>query len=586
MEKKGFVFVESLTVIIIVILSLTLLISSYGLVTRKSKENEYYDLPADKYLLYVIGNLGENNEDYNGVTTSFVATKDNCSNFMINRMSDCSKVFEDNDLQYYIVIYSLNLELNSGNPTQKYDSATIEYLKTLKKCNSTSDESCDDAYVVGVFKRNNKFYYVSLKVGTKEPTNETSIITLNANGGTIPVTSGWTNASDNKTATKELTYGNEYGELPTPVRTNYLFAGWEDENNNIITSSSTVNNSQAHSLFAKWILPVTVSFNPNGGNVSTSSKTVNFQEQYGTLPIPTRDGYRFVNWKDSNNNVISSSSIVNIQTNHTLTANWEQHFTFVTRQNANQITAGDEVAFASEHFYVLSSNSTNTELIAKYNLLVGDVYSYSGSGWSKTSTLTSGNLGYGLQSSIAKGYYGGYDRTGVVAFSGVGYWDNCMCESNGAGSTVCPGHCGLKSKYANSANPAGATEYVSPYPNIYDSSMSSIAPSMEAYISGSDTWGYAQNNGYTVAYYVNNYINKLKTMGAPSNITGRLLYLSEATNLSSTILGSTSYWLGTSTAWGDAYSVYAGNIGNAYAFWHTSTYGVRPVVTVGTSNLQ
>ena len=586
MEKKGFVFVESLTVIIIVILSLTLLISSYGLITRKSKENEYYDLPADKYLLYVIGNLGENNEDYNGVTTSFVATKDNCSNFMINRMSDCSKVFEDNDLQYYIVIYSLNLELNSGNPTQKYDSATIEYLKTLKKCNSTSDESCDDAYVVGVFKRNNKFYYVSLKVGTKEPTNETSIITLNANGGTIPVTSGWTNASDNKTATKELTYGNEYGELPTPVRTNYLFAGWEDENNNIITSSSTVNNLQDHSLFAKWILPVTVSFNPNGGNVSTSSKTVNFQEQYGTLPIPTRDGYRFVNWKDSNNNVISSSSIVNIQTNHTLTANWEQHFTFVTRQNANQITAGDEVAFASEHFYVLSSNSTNTELIAKYNLLVGDVYSYSGSGWSKTSTLTSGNLGYGLQSSIAKGYYGGYDRTGVVAFSGVGYWDNCMCESNGAGSTVCPGHCGLKSKYANSANLAGATEYVSPYPYIYDSSMSSIAPSMEVYISGSDTWGYAQNNGYTVAYYVNNYINKLKTMGAPSNITGRLLYLSEATNLSSTILGSTSYWLGTSTAWGDAYSVYAGNISNAYAFWHTSTYGVRPVVTVGTSNLQ
>ena len=109
---------------------------------------------------------------------------------------------------------------------------------------------------------------------------------------------------------------------------------------------------------------------------------------------------------------------------------------------------------------------------------------------------------------------------------------------------------------------------------------------MGSYVSSSDTWGYAQNNGYTVAYYVNNYINKLKTMGAPSNITGRLLYLSEATNLSSTILGSTSYWLGTSTAWGDAYSVYAGNIGNAYAFWHTSTYGVRPVVTVGTSNLQ
>lgn len=164
MKKNGFVFVESITVIIIVVLSLTLLLSSYALVTRKSKENEYYDLPSDKYLLYVIGNLGETDEDYNGITTSFVATKDNCNTYMSSRISNCTKVFNDYNLIYYIVIYNLNDELKNGNPTQRYDSGTIEYLKTLKRCTNGSDTSCKDGYVIGVFKRNNNYYYVSLQL--------------------------------------------------------------------------------------------------------------------------------------------------------------------------------------------------------------------------------------------------------------------------------------------------------------------------------------------------------------------------------------------------------------------------------------
>ena len=41
---------------------------------------------------------------------------------------------------------------------------------------------------------------------------------------------------------------------------------------------------------------VTVIFEPNGGQVSQSSKTVTIGNAYGELPTPTRDGYTFVNW--------------------------------------------------------------------------------------------------------------------------------------------------------------------------------------------------------------------------------------------------------------------------------------------------
>ena len=57
--------------------------------------------------------------------------------------------------------------------------------------------------------------------------------------------------------------------------------------------------------------------------------------------------------------------------------------TYVNRQNEGSITVGDEVAIDTEHFYVISSDSTNTVLLAKYNLLVGDVYNKNGSNWER-----------------------------------------------------------------------------------------------------------------------------------------------------------------------------------------------------------
>ena len=71
--------------------------------------------------------------------------------------------------------------------------------------------------------------------------------------------------------------------------------------NNVITSSSSVNVQQNHSLFARWIYPDrTVTFNANGGTVSPTSKTVNKGFTYGTLPTPEKSGYTFAGWMGKN----------------------------------------------------------------------------------------------------------------------------------------------------------------------------------------------------------------------------------------------------------------------------------------------
>ena len=61
---------------------------------------------------------------------------------------------------------------------------------------------------------------------------------------------------------------------------------------------------------------------------------------------------------------------------------------FVTRQNSGSITVRDEIAIDSEHFYVISTNSTETVLLAKYNLFVGDIFEEIDGSWAKTGTIS------------------------------------------------------------------------------------------------------------------------------------------------------------------------------------------------------
>ncbi len=261
---------------------------------------------------------------------------------------------------------------------------------------------------------------------------------------------------------------------------------------------------------------------------------------------------------------------------------WPPIIQYVNRQTENQITVGDEISIAGEHFYVVSSDQNDTVLLAKYNLLVGDVYEEIESTWTKTKTMDASNTeGYGLQSETAKGSYSGATSyIGIVAFSGKGYWDNAEYKCNGT-SCSSTGTGGLKSEYANSSNAEGTTSYTSPYPYVYRSNIGNDVEPQYAYAS---PWGYAQDNGYTIAYYVEHYVGTLKGLGAPNTITGRLLSYEEVISLSGTIKGNWSYWLGSGASNSILWFVNRGSIGSAYS-WIDNNIGVRPVIEIPTSEL-
>lgn len=68
----------------------------------------------------------------------------------------------------------------------------------------------------------------------------------------------------------------------------------------------------------------TVTFNTDGGAVVRPTKIVTNGNEYGSLPIPIKNDYNFVGWYTESNVKIEANSVVNLNSDVTLYARWEQ----------------------------------------------------------------------------------------------------------------------------------------------------------------------------------------------------------------------------------------------------------------------
>lgn len=115
--------------------------------------------------------------------------------------------------------------------------------------------------------------------------------TFNSNGGSTPSPSS---------ITKE--YNTALGTLPTCSRTGYTFLGWYTASSGGTKISTTTVVTKDITYYAQWsINSYTLTFNPNGGIVTPTSKDLEYNSAYGTLPIPTRASdaqytYTFAGW--------------------------------------------------------------------------------------------------------------------------------------------------------------------------------------------------------------------------------------------------------------------------------------------------
>ncbi len=190
-------------------------------------------------------------------------------------------------------------------------------------------------------------------------------VTFDPNGGSVSPSS------------KTVTYGSTYGTLPTPTRTGYRFNGWYTaaSGGSQVTSSTTVTTASDHTLYAHWTeVDITVTFDPNGGSVSTSSKTVTYGSTYGTLPTPTRTGYRFNGWYTAaeGGSKVTSSTTVTTASNHTLYAHWTpREYTVYFDPNGGSIsTISKKVTYGEAYGTLPTPTRTEYTFIGWYTAAI------------------------------------------------------------------------------------------------------------------------------------------------------------------------------------------------------------------------
>ncbi|MCC8044360.1 MAG: InlB B-repeat-containing protein, partial [Clostridiales bacterium] len=146
-------------------------------------------------------------------------------------------------------------------------------------------------------------------------------------GSDIYVVSFDANGGSSSTGSMEVTYGTAYGSLPEATRKGYTFLGWYTavDGGSKVTGETTVSTAEHHTLYAHWkVKSYTVTFDANGGSVSTESKKVTYEKAYGTLPTPKRSGYKFSGWytKASGGSKVTKTTTVSKASAHTLYAHW------------------------------------------------------------------------------------------------------------------------------------------------------------------------------------------------------------------------------------------------------------------------
>ena len=145
-------------------------------------------------------------------------------------------------------------------------------------------------------------------------------VIFNANGGTV------------KEESKNVNYGKVYGDLPIPVREGYEFNGWytDAKAGSLIDKNTIVTAVSDQVLYARWTpIQYTLTYNANGGTVSTAEKKITVEDEFGELPVPTREYYDFLGWystADSNSGVqITANTKLSSCANMTIYARWKEH---------------------------------------------------------------------------------------------------------------------------------------------------------------------------------------------------------------------------------------------------------------------
>ena len=298
---------------------------------------------------------------------------ENASNITIDKASRISVESNKNDLNYKIYTTTANCTnffVVSGQ-TPKYvniallpDGSASINADTLSGSVIKSLYEEDVTYVLdGV---TNSIEIVETTDGGLVLSSGVYKITFNANGGTVTPATAITDAS-----------GKLITTLPTPIRDGYTFNGWYTA----VDSGEKVGEGKLYTadttLYAQWtkiVIPPTpatyiITFDANGGAVSTATMTTRADGKLPSLPTASRASYTFDGWYTETNEGTQITTNTVFDRDITVYAHW----TYSGSSGGNTGGGSSSGSSGSSHGSGTSGSSTNKNSIAVPNTTGGKI---------------------------------------------------------------------------------------------------------------------------------------------------------------------------------------------------------------------
>ena len=131
------------------------------------------------------------------------------------------------------------------------------------------------------------------------------------------------------------------------TREGCAFSGWKPKPDRMPANDTTV--------VAQWTANnYTVTFNPAGGNVSVTTMSVVYDQEYGTLPVATRTGHTFLGWftgEEDSAHKVTEKTVCNTAFDHTLYAHWAANNYTVTFDYGNGTNTSTELKYNETIIY-------------------------------------------------------------------------------------------------------------------------------------------------------------------------------------------------------------------------------------------